>query len=153
VPLQRIGRKRRTARNGCPTLLGGGSDFLGVNGLLCGIELACQQDMYGGEVLNGFGIFDDPEYVIIVGYKDGSLRFPFWVPHGSASAPAFLNAIGAAGLGVLGSATLIGDPTCSRRAPLLSRDQADSGETANKQERKGQIGLQGRCAPHEILLP
>ncbi len=98
------------------TLLGGGSDFFNVNDLLRGIELAGQQDMCGREILNGFGIFDDPDGLIIVGYKDGSAGFPFRVPHGSASTPAFLHAIRAAGFRVLSATALIADPASSRRA-------------------------------------
>ena len=93
-----------------------GADFLDVKGLLRGIEIAGEQHMRGREVLNGFGVFDYPDRVIIVGYEDGSLGFPFLVAYRSTSAPAFLDAIRAAGLGVLGSATFITDPTCSRRA-------------------------------------
>jgi len=103
------------------TLLGRGCDFLGVNGLLRGIELAGQQDMCGREVLNGFGVFDDPDGLIIVGYKDGSAGFPFRVSNGSASTPAFLDAIGAAGFRVLGTTALIADPTGARRVLLLCR--------------------------------
>src|SRR5260370_21055345 len=103
------------------TLLGRGCDFLGVNGLLRGSELAGQQDMCGREVLNGFGIFDDPDGSIIVGYKDGPAGFPFRVAHGSASTPAFLHAIRAAGFRVLGATALIADPTGPRRVLLLCR--------------------------------
>ena len=82
-----------------------------MKGLLRGIEIAGEQHMRGREVLNGFGVFDYPDRAIIVGYEDGSLGFPFRVAYRSTSTPAFLNAIRAAGLGVLGSATFITDPT------------------------------------------
>ena len=101
------------------TLVRDRGDFLDVNGLLGGIELAGQAHMRGGKVPNGFGIFDDPESLIRVGDKDRSLGFPFRVAHGSTSTPAFLDAIGAAGLGVLGGATLVADPTGARCALWL----------------------------------
>ncbi len=75
--------------------------------------------MRGREVPNGFRIFDYPDSLIIICYKDGPLGFPFRVPHRSASTPAFLHAIPAAGLRVLGSATLITNPTGMRCVPLL----------------------------------
>src|SRR5260370_41576780 len=84
------------------------------------MELARQQHMRGREVPHGFRIFDDPDSLIIVCYKDGALAFPFGVPHRSTSTPAFLHAIRAAGLGVLGSATLITDPTGSGWGPCRS---------------------------------
>ncbi len=70
--------------------------------------------MRGREVPYGFRILDNPDSLIIVRYKDGVLGFPFRVPHRSTSTPAFLNAIRAAGLRVLGSATLVTDPTNTR---------------------------------------
>jgi len=60
--------------------------------------------------------------VIVVRHKDGSLGFPFRVSHRSASAPAFLHAIRAAGLRVFGSASLIADPTGPRGVLLLRRE-------------------------------
>jgi hypothetical protein len=122
------------------TLLRGGGDFLGVKGLLGGIELAGELDMLGGEVFDGFGIFDDPDGVIAVGYKDGALGFPFRVADGSAAAPAFLDAIGAAGFGVLGGASFIADPAGARGVFLLRRDGAKQEETASEREDKNNPG-------------
>jgi hypothetical protein len=75
--------------------------------------------MRGREAPNSFRIFDNPDSLIIVGYKDGALGFPFRMPHRSTSTPAFLHAIRAAGLRVLDSATLIADPTGTSCVPLL----------------------------------
>jgi hypothetical protein len=52
--------------------------------------------MRGREVPNGFGIFDNPDCLIIVSYKDGPLGFPFRMAHRSTPTPAFLHAICAA---------------------------------------------------------
>ena len=92
------------------------ADFLNVNRLLRRIKLADHYHMRGGEISDGLRIIDDPDGAIIITYKDGSLWFPFRVAYRSASTPAFLNAIRAAGLGVIGSTTFITDPTGSRRA-------------------------------------
>jgi hypothetical protein len=92
-----VGEKAETRT----TLLRGGGDFLGVDGFLCGVELAGEEDVGGGEVLDGFGVFDDPDGLIGVGDKDGALGFPFGVTDGSTATPTFLDAIGAAGFGVL----------------------------------------------------
>jgi len=100
-------------------LLRGGRDFLDVNGFLGGMELAGEQDVGGGEVLDGFGVFDDPDGLIGVGDEDGALGFPFGVTDGSAATPTFLDAIGAAGLGVLGGARFIADPAGPRCILLL----------------------------------
>jgi hypothetical protein len=62
-------------------LLRSGGDFLDVKRLLGRIKLAGQHDVRGREVLNGFGIFDNPDGLIIVSYEDGSLGFPFRVTH------------------------------------------------------------------------
>jgi len=56
-------------------------DFLDANRLLRGIELACQHDVRGWEVLDGLRIFYNPDCLIIVCHKDGSLGFPFRVSH------------------------------------------------------------------------
>jgi len=101
------------------TLLRSGGDLLNVNRLLRRIEFARQLHVRGREVPNGLRIFDNPDSLIIVYYKDGALGFPFRMPHRSASPPAFLHAIRAAGLRVLGSATLITDPTGTSCVPLL----------------------------------
>jgi hypothetical protein len=90
-----------------------------VDGFLCGIELSGEQDVRGGEVLDGFGVFDNPDGLIRVCDKDGALRFPFGVTDGGAATPAFLDAIGAARLGVLGGTGFIADPTGARRVLLL----------------------------------
>jgi hypothetical protein len=103
------------------TLLRSGGDLLNVNRLLRRVEFSRQHYMHSGEVDNGFRIFDNPDCLIVVRYKDGSLRFPFRVPDRSTSAPAFLHAIRAAGLCVLDSATLIADPAGTRCVPLLRR--------------------------------
>ncbi len=92
-------------------LLRGGGDFLDVKRLLGRIELARQHDMRGREVLNGFSILDNPDSLVLVRHKDGSLGFPFRVADRSASAPTFLHAIRSTRLGVLGRATLVADPT------------------------------------------
>jgi len=118
------------------TLVRSGGDFLDVNGLLRRIELAGQRHMRGREVSNGFRVFDDPDGVIIVRHKDDSLGFPFRVPHGSASTPAFLDAIGAAGLRVLGCTTLVADPAGARSVLLLRRQRAERNEAATRQENK-----------------
>jgi hypothetical protein len=102
-------------------LVGGEGGFLDVDGFLCGIELAGQQHVHGGEVLHGFWIFDDPDGLIRVGDKDGALGFPFGVTDGSAATPAFLDAIGAARFGVLGGARFIADPTGASYVVLLRR--------------------------------
>lgn len=81
-------------------LVCGGGDFLNVDDLFRRIELAGEQDVRGGEVLDGFVVFDDPDSFIRVGDKDGALWFPFGVTDGGAAPPAFLDAIGAAGFGV-----------------------------------------------------
>ena len=94
-------------------------DFLDVNELLGGIELAGQQDVGGGEVLDGFGIFEDPDGLIGIGDENGALGFPFGMANGSAATPAFLDAIGAAGFGVQGGTRFIADPTGPRCALLL----------------------------------
>jgi hypothetical protein len=67
-----------------------------VDGFLCGIELSGEQYVRGGEVLDGFGVFDNPDGLIRVCDKDGALRFPLGVTDGGAATPAFLDAIGAA---------------------------------------------------------
>ena len=72
------------------------------------------------EVPNGFRIFDNPDCLIIVCYKDGPLGLPFRVAHRSTPTPAFLHAIRAPGLRVLGSAALITQPTGAGCTPLLS---------------------------------
>ncbi len=102
------------------TFLRSGGDLLNVNRFLRRIEFARQQHMRGREVANGFRIFDDPDSLIIVCYKDGALGFPFRMPNRSTSTPAFLHAIRAARLRVLGSATLVTDSTGTRCVPLLS---------------------------------
>src|SRR6267378_4274535 len=103
--------------------------------------------MRGREVPNGFRIFHNPDFLIIVCYKDGPLGFPFRMPHGSTSTPAFLHAIRAAGLRVLGSTTLITDPTGPRCVPLLRRHGSERHKAANEQENKN------HPAPdHPILL-
>jgi hypothetical protein len=101
------------------TLLRSGGDLLNVKGLLRRIEFARQLHVRGREVPNGLRIFDYPDSLVIICHKDGSLGFPFRMPHRSASPPAFLHAIRAAGLRVLGSATLITDPTGTSCVPLL----------------------------------
>jgi len=78
--------------------------------------------MRGGEVLDGFRIFDNPNGLITVGYEDGSLWFPFWMANRSASPPAFLHAIRTAGLRVLGGTAFVADPTGPRGVPLLCGD-------------------------------
>src|SRR6266478_2249466 len=103
-------------------LVRSGGDFLDVNRLLRRIELAGQQDMRGRVVSDGFRIFDHPDGVIFVRHKDGSLGFPFRVPYRGTSTPAFLHAIGATRLRVLGSATLVADPTGPRSVLLLRRE-------------------------------
>jgi hypothetical protein len=90
----------------------------------------------GGEVLDGFGVFDNPDGLIGVGDKDGTLGFPFRVTDGSAATPAFLDAVSAAGLGVLGGARFIADPTGARCALLLRRQRAERRKTATQQEGK-----------------
>ncbi len=96
-----------------------GRDFPDVNGLLRSIELAGHHHMRGGEVPDGFRIFDNPDGVILVCHKDGPLGFPFRVPDRGTSTPAFLHAIRAARLRVLGPASLIADPTGPRGVLLL----------------------------------
>jgi hypothetical protein len=100
------------------------------------IKLARQRHVRGGEVLNGFWILDNPDCLIIVGYKDSSLGFPFWVTDRSASSPAFLHAIRAAGLRVFGRTSLVADPTGARSVLLLGRDGAERREAANKREKE-----------------
>ena len=90
--------------------------------LLRRIELAGQHHMSGGEVLNGFWIIDNPDCLIFVSYKHWSLGFPFRMPYRGTATPAFLHAIRAARLRVLGSATFIADPTRSRVVLLLRGD-------------------------------
>ncbi len=92
--------------------------------------------MRSREVPNGFWIFDNPDCLIIVSYKDGSLRFPFRMPDRGTATPAFLHAIRAAGLRVFGPTSLVADPTSSRRVLLLGWRRAERCETANKQENK-----------------
>jgi len=92
--------------------------------------------MRGRKVPNGFWVFDYPDSLIIICYKDGSLGFPFRVPHRSATTPAFLHAIRAAGLRVFGPTTLVADPTDTRCVLLLRRQRAERHETANEQENK-----------------
>ena len=104
--------------------------------LLRRIKLADQHHMGSGEVPNGFRICDNPDCLIIVSYEDGSLRFPFRMPHRSSSPPAFLHAIRAARLRVLGRTTLITDPTGPRCVLLLRPDGTERRETANKQQKK-----------------
>jgi len=101
------------------TLLRSGGDLLNVKGLLRRIEFARQLHVRGREVPNGLRIFDYPDSLVIICHKDGSLGFPFRMPHRSASTPAFLHAIRAAGLRVLRSATLITDPTGTSCVPLV----------------------------------
>jgi hypothetical protein len=127
--------------SGSCALLRGGGDFLDVDGFLGGIEFAGELDVLGGEVFDGFGIFDNPDGVIFVwrdfvGDKDGALGFPFGVADGSAAAPAFLDAIGAAGFGVLGGASFIADPAGARGVFLLRGDGAEREETAKQQKCK-----------------
>jgi hypothetical protein len=117
-------------------LLRSGGDFLYVNRLLGRIKLAGQHDVRGREVLNGFGIFDNPDGLIIVSYEDGSLGFPFRVTHGSTPTPAFLHAIRASGLRVVDSATLITDPTGPGCFPFLSRHGSDRHKNADEKEKK-----------------
>src|ERR1700680_2963421 len=93
------------------TLLRDGRDFLDANRFCRGIEFARQRYVGGREVPNNFRIFDNPDSSIIVGHKNSALRFPFRVPHRSASTPAFPHAICADGLGVLGASTFIAAPT------------------------------------------
>jgi hypothetical protein len=123
-----------------------GSDFLDVKRLLRRIELAGQQHMGGGEVLNGFWIFDNPDCPIIFSYEDGSLGFPFRMPYRSASPPTFLHAIRATWLRVFGPTSLVADPTGPRCAPLLRGRCAGRYETANKQEKKN------HPAPNHLFL-
>src|SRR5207249_1772519 len=118
------------------TLLRSGGDLLNVKRLLRGIEFALQHHMRSREVPNGFGVFDDPNSLIIICYKDGSLGFPFRVPHRSASTPAFLHAIRAASLRVFGPTTLVADPAGPRCVLLLRRKRAEGHQTANEQENK-----------------
>jgi len=92
--------------------------------------------MGGREIFDGFGIFDDPDCSIIVRYKNGPLRFPLRVTDRSASPPAFLHAVCASGLRVLGSAAFITDPAGTRRILLLCREWAERRENARKQEKK-----------------
>jgi hypothetical protein len=92
--------------------------------------------MGSGEVLNGFRICHNPDRLIIISYKDGSLRFPLRMPYRSASPPAFLHAIRAAGLRVLGRTTLITDPTGPRCVLLLRPNGTERRETTNKQQKK-----------------
>jgi hypothetical protein len=138
--------------SGSYALLRSGGDFLDVNEFLGGIEFAGELDVLGGEVLDGFGVFDNPDGVIVVwrdlvGYKDGALRFPFRVADGSAAAPAFLHAIGAAGFGVLGGARFIADPAGARGGLLLRGDGAEREKTANQQGSKDYP-----AASHSFLL-
>src|SRR5207249_10236909 len=50
------------------------SDLLHVNRLPRRIEVARQHHMRGREVPNSFWVFDYPDSLIIICYKDGSLR-------------------------------------------------------------------------------
>ncbi len=74
------GRRRKQKSETRSTLVRGRRDFFDVNGFLRRIEMAGQQHMRGREVSNGFWIFDNPDCLIIVCHKDGSLGFPFRVP-------------------------------------------------------------------------
>jgi hypothetical protein len=58
------------------------------------------------------------------------------VADGSASTPAFLDAIGAAGFGVLGGASFVADPAGARGGLLLGGEGAERGESTNQQEDK-----------------
>lgn len=123
-----------------------------MNELLAGIEFAGELDVLGGEVFDGFGIFDDPDGVIVVrrdlvGDKDGALGFPFRVADGSAAAPAFLDAVRAAGFGVLGGAGFIADPAGARGGLLLRGDGAEREESAKQQGSKNYP-----AAGHSFLL-
>src|ERR1700675_3926231 len=63
------------------TLLRDGRDLLNANRFLCRIEFASHGYVRGREVPHSFRIFDDPDSLVIVGYEDGSLRFPFRMSH------------------------------------------------------------------------
>jgi hypothetical protein len=112
------------------------------------IEFTREHHMLSREVPNGVRIFYNPDSLIIVCYKDGPLGFPFWVPDRSTSTPAFLHTIRATWLHVLGSATLITDPTGAGCNPLLSWHWTEHDETANEQQNKNSPALD-----HPLLLP
>jgi hypothetical protein len=136
-----VPQKARTSL-GC-----GGSDFLDVNGLLRRIEIAGKQHMRGREIPDSFRILNNPDGLIPISYKDGSLGFPFRVSHRSASTPAFLHAIRAAGFRVLGSTTLITDPTCPRGVLRMRPQRGECHEPASKQENKN-----NPASDHSFLL-
>ena len=102
------------------TLLCNSRNPFNVDGLLRRIKFANQLDMDRREFLNGFGVFDNPDSLITVRYKDGSLRLPFRVPYGGTSPPAFLHAVCSTRLCVFLSATLVTDPPGTRCVRLLS---------------------------------
>jgi hypothetical protein len=107
-----------------------------VNHLLRRIELAHQHHVRGREVANSFRFSTIQIASSSSAYEDGSLGFPFQVPHRSASTPTFLCAIRTAGFRVFGPTTLVADPTGPRCLLLRRRQRAECHETANQQENK-----------------
>jgi hypothetical protein len=112
-----------------------GGDLLYVYALLRRIKFRFQYNMRSRKVADGFRVFDYPDCLIVVGYENGPLRFPFRVANRRTATPAFLDAVGMPGLGMLGSATLIADPTGTRCGLLLRPyrcERDDTNEQAHK---------------------
>jgi hypothetical protein len=82
-------------------LLRGGINLLNMNRPLRRIEFARHHHKRRREVSDGFRVFDNPDSLILVCYKDSPWGFHSGCP--TEAPPAFLHAIRAAGIRVLGS--------------------------------------------------
>jgi hypothetical protein len=124
-------------------LLCDGGNRLNVDGLFRSVKFSRHHNMRGRELFNDLGVVNDPDCMIGVCHKNRALGLPLGVPHGSTTTPTFLHAIRAAGLGVLGSATLVTDP-----APPGVPGRADTDASVTAKQTKGakRTGLRFICS-------